>query len=97
MAEQAAATVDPDERLVRVGPLARLLMRPDFGAFVGAVAVWFAFAYFARAYGFKARTGRDLPGRQLLTDSLGEPGTPEATYIGLVRHNVEALVSRSRR
>jgi simple sugar transport system permease protein len=49
MAEQAAATVDPDERLVRVGPLARLLLRPDFGAFLGAVAVWFAFAYFARS------------------------------------------------
>ena len=49
MAEQAAATADPDERLVRVGPLARLLLRPDFGAFLGAVAVWFAFAYFARS------------------------------------------------
>ena len=48
MAEPAAATADPDERLVRVGPLARILLRPDFGAFVGAVAVFFAFAYFAR-------------------------------------------------
>jgi simple sugar transport system permease protein len=38
----------PDERLVRVGPLARLLIRPDFGAFVGALAVFFAFAWFAR-------------------------------------------------
>jgi simple sugar transport system permease protein len=49
MAEQAAATVDPDERLVRVGPFARILTRPDFGAFLGAVAVWFAFAYYARS------------------------------------------------
>jgi simple sugar transport system permease protein len=49
MAEQAAATADPDERLVRVGPLARILTRPDTGAFLGAVAVWFAFAYFARS------------------------------------------------
>jgi simple sugar transport system permease protein len=49
MAEEAAATADPDERLVRVGPLARILTRPDFGAFLGAVAVWFAFAYFARS------------------------------------------------
>ena len=48
MAEQAAATADPDERLVRVGPLARILTRPDIGALVGAVAVFFAFAYFAR-------------------------------------------------
>ena len=49
MAEQAAATADPDERLVRVGPLARILTRPDIGALLGAVAVFFAFAYFARA------------------------------------------------
>jgi simple sugar transport system permease protein len=49
MAEQAAATADPDERLVRVGPFARILTRPDFGAFLGAVAVWFAFAYYARS------------------------------------------------
>ena len=47
MTEQAAAA-GPDERLVRVGPLARILTRPDIGALVGAVAVFFAFAYFAR-------------------------------------------------
>ena len=49
MAETATAAPDPDERLVRVGPLARVLTRPDIGALVGAVAVFFAFAYFARA------------------------------------------------
>jgi simple sugar transport system permease protein len=49
MAETVAPKVAPDERLVRVGPLARLLTRPDIGAFLGAVAVFFAFAYFARA------------------------------------------------
>src|SRR3954467_10119574 len=38
-----------DERLVRVGILSRLLVRPDIGAFLGALAVFFAFAYFARA------------------------------------------------
>jgi simple sugar transport system permease protein len=48
MAERAAVAPDPDERLVRVGPLARILTRPDIGALVGAVAVFFAFAYFAR-------------------------------------------------
>ncbi len=37
-----------DERLVRVGVLARLLARPDIGALLGAIAVFFAFAYFAR-------------------------------------------------
>jgi simple sugar transport system permease protein len=49
MVETAAPKVQPDERLVRVGPLARLLTRPDIGALLGAVAVFFAFAYFARA------------------------------------------------
>ena len=43
MAETAAPNVAPDERLVRVGPLARLLTRPDIGAFLGAIAVFFAF------------------------------------------------------
>src|SRR5512132_4548633 len=49
MAETAAPKAPPDERVVSVGPLARLLTRPDFGAFIGAVAVFFAFGYFARA------------------------------------------------
>jgi simple sugar transport system permease protein len=48
MAETAAPTARPDERLVRTGPLTRLLTRPDIGALVGAVAVFFVFAYFAR-------------------------------------------------
>jgi simple sugar transport system permease protein len=47
MAETTAAA--PDERLVRVGPLTRILTRPDIGALLGAIAVFFAFAYFARA------------------------------------------------
>ena len=49
MAQTATPNVRPDERLVRVGPLAQLLTRPDIGALLGAVAVFFAFAYFARA------------------------------------------------
>ncbi|HXH35851.1 MAG TPA: ABC transporter permease [Plantibacter sp.] len=49
MAQPTAVTETPDERLVRVGPLTRVLTRPDIGALVGAVAVFFAFAYFARA------------------------------------------------
>jgi len=39
----------PDERVRRTGARSRFLTRPDIGAFVGAVAVFFAFAYFARA------------------------------------------------
>src|SRR5437762_303200 len=49
MTETAAPKVAPDERLVRVGPLTRLLTRPDIGAFLGAVAVFFVFGYFARS------------------------------------------------
>ena len=48
MAETAAPTAGPDERLVRVGPLSRLLSRPDIGALLGAIAIFFAFGYFAR-------------------------------------------------
>ena len=39
----------PDERVRPAGAWSRLLTRPDIGAFLGAVAVFFAFAYFARA------------------------------------------------
>src|SRR3954447_7263369 len=42
------ALTPPDERLVHVGRGARLLTRPDIGALLGAVAVFFAFGYFAR-------------------------------------------------
>src|ERR1700675_3062975 len=48
MAEAAASKAPADERLVTVGPLARVLTRPDIGAFLGAVAVFLAFGYFAR-------------------------------------------------
>src|SRR5438093_2268407 len=48
MAETAAPSARPDERLVHTGPLSRLLTRPDIGALLGAIAVCFAFAYFAR-------------------------------------------------
>src|SRR5262245_16775323 len=45
----APASAPPsDERLGRVGVFARLLKRPDSGAFVGAVAVWVLFAITAR-------------------------------------------------
>jgi simple sugar transport system permease protein len=47
MAESVATP--HDERLVRVGALTRFLTRPDIGALIGAVGVFFAFAYFARA------------------------------------------------
>ena len=48
MATDTAARSPQDERLVSVGWLTRLLLRPDIGAFLGAVAVYLAFGYFAR-------------------------------------------------
>src|SRR5438067_12163395 len=49
MATDTAAPTHQDERLVSVGPLTRLLTRPDIGALLGAIAVYFAFGYFARS------------------------------------------------
>ena len=43
----APPTATSDERLVRTGALTRLLLRPDIGAFLGAVGVFLAFGYFA--------------------------------------------------
>ena len=53
MAETAAETTAApppraDERVVSQSLWSRLLTRPDTGAFIGAVAVWLAFGYFAR-------------------------------------------------
>src|SRR3954469_22051500 len=48
MTETAVTPPASDERLVHVGRLSRLLMRPDIGAALGAIAVWLAFGYFAR-------------------------------------------------
>src|SRR5438128_6687746 len=49
MAQTAAPPAVPaDERLVKTGLLSRLLARPDIGAFLGAIAVFLAFGYFAR-------------------------------------------------
>jgi manganese/zinc/iron transport system substrate-binding protein len=41
-----------------------------------------------RARGFEVQVGEEL-----YSDALGDPGTPEGTYVGMVRHNVEAIVS----
>jgi manganese/zinc/iron transport system substrate-binding protein len=32
-------------------------------------------------------------GGQLFSDAMGEAGTPEGTYIGMVRHNVDTIVA----
>ena len=39
-----------------------------------------------RARGFDVRIGRSL-----FSDAMGDEGTPEGNYVGMVRHNVEAI------
>jgi manganese/zinc/iron transport system substrate-binding protein len=40
-----------------------------------------------------ARGHRVVLGGELYSDALGDRGTPEGTYAGMVRHNVESIVS----
>jgi manganese/zinc/iron transport system substrate-binding protein len=42
----------------------------------------------AQDYGFTVR----FLGGQLYSDALGDYGTPEGTYVGMVRHNVDTIV-----
>lgn len=46
-----------DERVARTNPLRRLLIRPEMGALVGAVAVWIFFAVAAGGRGFLSLRG----------------------------------------
>jgi manganese/zinc/iron transport system substrate-binding protein len=42
----------------------------------------------------RAETGREVNiGGELFSDAMGEPGTPEGTYIGMMRHNTDTIVS----
>ncbi len=39
------------------------------------------------------RQGHDIRiGGELFSDAMGEEGTPEGTYLGMVRHNVDTIV-----
>lgn len=40
-----------------------------------------------RARGFDVRIGGEL-----FSDAMGNPGTPEGTYVGMVRHNIDTIV-----
>jgi manganese/zinc/iron transport system substrate-binding protein len=31
-------------------------------------------------------------GGELFSDAMGSPGTPEGTYLGMVRHNINTIV-----
>src|SRR5438876_1371445 len=81
MARTAAPpAAGPDERVVRVGPLARLLTRPDIGALIGAIGVFFAFAYFARAVNWIGDPG------------IGAGWTDQAAQYGIVAVPVALLM-----
>src|SRR5712691_11021972 len=80
MAETTAPDVRPDERLVRVGPLARLLTRPDIGALVGAVGVFLAFGYFARSVNW------------LGDPAIGAGWTDQAAQYGIIAVPVALLM-----
>lgn len=41
-----------------------------------------------RARGFDVRIGGEL-----FSDAMGDTGTPEGTYVGMVRHNIDTIVS----
>ena len=41
-----------------------------------------------RSRGFDVRIGGSL-----YSDAMGNPGTPDGTYIGMVRHNIDAIVA----
>jgi simple sugar transport system permease protein len=79
MAETTTAPA-PDERLVHVGPLTRILTRPDIGALLGAVAIFFVFSYFAR-------------GVDWLTDpGIAAGWTDQAAQFGIVAVPVALLM-----
>jgi manganese/zinc/iron transport system substrate-binding protein len=42
----------------------------------------------------QAETGREVTiGGELYSDAMGDPGTPEGTYIGMMRHNIDTIVA----
>jgi manganese/zinc/iron transport system substrate-binding protein len=36
-------------------------------------------------------------GGELFSDAMGTPGTPEGTYIGMVKHNIDTIVNALQR
>jgi simple sugar transport system permease protein len=53
----SAALSTQDERLVRTGALRNLLVRPELGALIGAIALWCYFAVVAHDRGFLSASG----------------------------------------
>lgn len=46
--------------------------------------------------GARARGHEVVIGGELFSDAMGDPGTPEGTYMGMVRHNVDTIVEALR-
>ena len=40
-----------------------------------------------RSRGYEVKIGGEL-----FSDAMGTPGTPEGTYIGMVKHNIDTIV-----
>ncbi|RME57086.1 MAG: manganese transporter [Caldilineae bacterium] len=47
--------------------------------------------------GARARGHEVVIGGQLFSDAMGEEGTPEGTYIGMIRHNVQTITDALRK
>ncbi|WP_232695402.1 metal ABC transporter solute-binding protein, Zn/Mn family [Brevibacillus daliensis] len=43
--------------------------------------------------GAAAKNHQVVIGGELFSDAMGNPGTPEGTYLGMVKHNVDSIVS----
>jgi manganese/zinc/iron transport system substrate-binding protein len=42
----------------------------------------------------RAKTGSEVAiGGELYSDAMGDPGTPEGTYIGMMRHNIDTIAA----
>lgn len=59
-----------DERVAAVGGLSRVLTRPDTGAFIGAVAVFLLFSYYARGIDWAG----DISNYAVWTDQAAQYG-----------------------
>ena len=42
--------------------------------------------------GCRAKGHQVVIGGELFSDAMGKDGTPEGTYVGMVRHNVDTIV-----
>ena len=41
-----------------------------------------------------ARGHTVVVGGEIFSDAMGEAGTPEETYVGMIRHNIDTIVKR---